>query len=287
MKTRIIDIGGPVHVADFGGSGPPLVLVHGLGSSHTLWIPVGPALAERRRVLAPDLLGFGRTPPAGRPTSIEGNVALLARFLDEEVREPAVVVGSSMGGLIALLTAAARPRAVSRLVLVGPALPRPPGAPVDRVVAALFASYMVPGLGELVVRRRIAKVGPEKALRDMLRLCGVDPARVPPAAWEASLALAHERLGFPWANSAFLGAARSLVLTILRRERVYDIIRGLSPPTLMIHGTADRLVSPAATAAVARLRPDWHLEVLEGVGHVPQLQVPERWLEIVSRWLER
>lgn len=285
MKTRMIDIGGPVHLVDFGGSGPPVVLVHGLGASHTSWMAVGPSLAERRRVLALDLIGFGRTPLGGRPPTIEANIDLLARFLEREVREPAVLIGNSMGGLLSVLTAAAHPRAVSGLVLVGAALPHPRGAPMDRVVATLFAMYMIPGVGELVLRRRMAKVGPEKMLRDTLRLCGVEPARMLPAVWEASLALAHERRRLGGADEAFLGAARSLVRTNLRRDRVHAAIRGVAAPTLLIQGTADRLVPAAVAMAAARLRPDWRLEVMEGVGHVPQLEVPERWVELVSGWL--
>lgn len=287
MKTRVIDIGGPVHVADFGGSGPPLVLVHGLGASHTSWMAVGPALAERRRVLALDLIGFGRTPLGGRPPTIEANVDLLARFLDQEVREPAVLIGNSMGGLLSVLTAAAHPRAVKGLVLVCPALPHPRGASMDRRVATLFAIYMIPGLGELFLRRRMAQVGPEQMLRDTLRLCGVDPARVLPAAWEASVALAHERRRLGGADEAFLGAARSLMRTNLRRGRVHDALRGIAAPGLLIQGSVDRLVPAATTVAAARLRPDWRLEVMEGVGHVPQLEVPERWVELVNGWLER
>jgi pimeloyl-ACP methyl ester carboxylesterase len=287
MKTRTLDLDGPMHLADFGGSGPPLVLIHGLGASHTSWMAVAPTLSSRRRVLAPDLLGFGRTPLAGRPASIEANIALLARFLEREVREPAVLVGNSMGGLVSVLTAAAHPRAVSGLVLVCPALPRPSGAPVDRLVAMLFATYMIPGLGELFLRRRMTQVGPEKVLRDTLRLCGVDPEHMLPEALRASVDLAHERRGYPWADAAFLGSARSLIRTNLRRDRIYDLIRRLPAPALLIQGSADRLVPLASTAAAARLRPDWQLEVLEGVGHVPQLQVPERWVEIVARWLDR
>ena len=64
MRSRTVDLGGPVHFADFGGSGPTMVLVHGLGGSHLNWLAVGPALAARARVLAPDLAGFGRTPLA-------------------------------------------------------------------------------------------------------------------------------------------------------------------------------------------------------------------------------
>src|SRR5262245_36769441 len=70
LDSRVADVGGPVHFIDFGGSGPPMVLVHGLGGSAVNWLAVGPALAQRARVVALDLPGFGRTPPAGRSTRL-------------------------------------------------------------------------------------------------------------------------------------------------------------------------------------------------------------------------
>lgn len=286
MKTRYVDLAGPVHVADFGGAGSPVVLVHGLGGNHTNWMAVGPALAERRRTLAPDLLGFGRTPLSGRPPTIEGHVDVLIRFLESEVREPAVVVGNSMGGLVSLLAAERRPDLVSRLILVGPALPRPLSVPLDRTVGTMFGIYMIPGVAELLVRRRMAKVGPEKVLRDTMRLCGLDPKTAPKEAWDAAVALAHERRTYEWSDRAFLSSARSLIRTNLRGRRVLAALRGLRMPGLFIQGDADRLVPIAATVAVAKHRSDWHLEVLQGVGHVPQLQVPDRWVEIVHRFLD-
>ena len=63
MEQRVIDLGGPVHYLDFGGAGSPMVLVHGLGGSAINWQSVGSLLAERHRVVALDLPGFGRTPP--------------------------------------------------------------------------------------------------------------------------------------------------------------------------------------------------------------------------------
>ena len=111
MKTRFIDLGGPVHVADFGGEGPPIVLLHGLGASHTGWMPVGPGLARRGRVIAPDLIGFGRTPLDGRRSTIQANVDLVSRLLDRELagEGPVTVVGNSMGGMVSVMLAAARP----------------------------------------------------------------------------------------------------------------------------------------------------------------------------------
>lgn len=288
MKTRFIDLGGPVHVADFGGEGPPIVLLHGLGASHTGWMPVGPGLARRGRVIAPDLIGFGRTPLGGRRSTIEANVELVSRLLDREIagEGPVTVVGNSMGGMVSVMLAAARPDRVARLVLVAPALPRPLGAPLDMKVAAAFTVYMIPGAGELMMRRRLAAVGPERVLRDTLELCGVDPDRIMPEAWEASLALAHERSKHTWTADAFIGAARSLVHTALRRDRVEEAIRTLRAPALLTHGTRDRLVPIVVSEAAARLRSDWRVERMEGLGHVPQLEAPERWLDAVTRWLD-
>lgn len=285
MDTRIVDLGGPIHVADFGGEGHTILLLHGLGASHTSWMPVGPALARRGRVLAPDLIGFGRTPLAGRRSSIEANVEAMSRLLDRETEGPVTVVGNSMGGMVSVLLAAARPDRVSRLVLVAPALPRPRGAPLDLSVAAMFTLYMIPGAGELVMRRRLRTAGPERVLRDTLTLCGVDPERMMPEAWEASLSIARERAKLSWPPDAFLGAARSLVHTLRRRGRIEEAIRRLRAPALLTHGTLDRLVPLVVSEAAARLRRDWQVEPMEGIGHVPQIQAPERWLAAVNRWL--
>src|SRR5438309_10616497 len=99
MRSRTVDLGGPVHFADFGGSGPTMVLVHGLGGSHLNWLAVGPALAAWARAPAPDLAGTGRTPPAGRSAHVRANAQLLARFTAAVAVVPATLHGDSMGGL--------------------------------------------------------------------------------------------------------------------------------------------------------------------------------------------
>jgi glycerol-3-phosphate dehydrogenase len=99
--------------------------------------------------------------------------------------------------------------------------------------------------------------------------------------------LARERLArMPWANRAFLDAARS-TLKVLRRRTAYDaMVDRIAAPTLVIQGERDRLVSLAASRALARRRPDWTLEALEDIGHVPQLENPGLFAERVERWLD-
>jgi pimeloyl-ACP methyl ester carboxylesterase len=270
LESRFVDLEGPVHFIDFGGTGPTMVLVHGLGGSHENWLTAGPGLAAHARVLALDLAGFGRTPLAGRSARVRGNQRLLGRFLDELVGEPAVLVGNSMGGMIALLEAADHPERVAGLVLVDPAVPRPRGARMDREGLLVLVSATIPGLGERLVARRRARGGAAVA--------GAEPG--PEAVTSA------ERVVFSWPDAAFLQAMRSLVTTLIWPRRYLALIRQVQAPTLVVHGAADRLVPLAAVQALARSRPEWTLRVLDGAGHVPQLEAPGRFVEVVGAWLD-
>lgn len=287
MRSLMIDLDGPLHVADFAGEGPALVLVHGLGGSHANWLPAGPLLAERARVVAPDLPGFGRSPFEGRSASVAASTDLLARFVEAEIGRPAVLVGNSMGAVISLATATRHPESVAGLVLVDPALPRARGAGIDPLVAASFAAYAVPGVGEMFMRRRAARLGAEGLVRETLALCCADPARVPPEIVAELVTLGRERIdAMPWANAAFLGAARSLVRTLAWRRRFGAVVDSVTAPTLIVHGARDRLVPLAAVRALARTRPDWLLQVYPDVGHVPQLEVPRQFVASVLGWLD-
>jgi glycerol-3-phosphate dehydrogenase len=285
MRLDTIDAEGPVHFADFGGTGPRLVLVHGLGGSHANWLAVGPGLAAHARVVAPDLPGFGKTPAAGRSAQVPANRECLHRFL-AAVGRPAILVGNSMGGLIAMMEAALHPENVSALVLVAPAQPSPPGTRIDREILLAFALYSIPLVGEWYLRHRAARLGPEGFVREVLRLLCVDPSRVPPEVRAAHVALAAERLAnMPGSDRAFLEAARSL-LAILRRRRSFEEMVGrITAPTLLIQGTRDRLVPFTASRALAARRQDWAFEVFEDTGHVPQLESSARFVAVVERWI--
>lgn len=286
---RTIDVGGaPVNIVDFGGRGAPIVLVHGLGGSATNWLAVGPRLAGLGHTIALDLVGFGRTPPAGRRANLAANRELLHAVLTTVVGAPAMLVGNSMGGAISLMEAAAAPAAVSRLVLVAAAQPAPPGTRVDREVLAAFALYSVPWIGEWYMKRRATRLGAEGLVREMMGLCCADPASVAPELIRAHVDIAAERLArMPWANEVFLAAARSVVGSLRQRRKWESMAASVAAPTLVIHGTLDRLVPLAASQRLAQLRPDWTLDVYPGVGHVPMLETPGRFIDSVTRWLER
>jgi pimeloyl-ACP methyl ester carboxylesterase len=284
VLRRFADVDGPVHYADFGGEGRPIVLVHGLGGSHLNWLLVAPRLAAHGRVLALDLAGHGRTPSLRR-ARVGANRRLLDGFIRTVAGGPAVLVGNSMGGYLALAEAAAAPELVRALVLVDAAVPLARGGPPDGHVAALFAGLSLPLVGEALMLARWWR-GPERSLRGLLALCGIDPARVDPDAFEAHLALAEERHGLRRAAARdFLAAQRSLMGRLVRRRRFFRMVASISAPTLILQGDRDRLVRVAAARALAAARPDWRLEVLDGLGHVPQLEDPERFLALVEPWI--
>ncbi|MCZ2848558.1 alpha/beta fold hydrolase [Modestobacter sp. VKM Ac-2978] len=287
-ESSTVDLGGPVHMVDHGGrsDGPTVVLVHGLGGSHLNWDLFAPLLTPHARVLSLDLPGFGRSEPGRRQATVHGNVLVLDRFLRDVAGGPAVLVGNSMGGMISILETAAAPELVRGLVLLDPALPGPRRA-LDPLVALTFAAYALPGVGEQTLRARRRRTGARAQVLDMLRLCGVDPAGVPASLVDRSVALVEQRQDVAGMDRAFLTAARSLLRVQADPRRYRRAMAAISVPVLLVHGERDRLVPVANARDVAHRHPDWRYVELPGVGHVPQLQVPERLADDVVPWLQQ
>ena len=285
-QSRTVDLVGPVHYVDFGGTddGQTVVLVHGLGGSHLNWDLLAPLLVPHARVLALDLPGFGRSEPAGRRTTVEANVEVLDRFVAEVAGAPAVLVGNSMGGMLSILAAARAPDAVRALALLDPAIPGPRRA-LDPLVAATFAAYAVPLLGERVLWWRRSRQTPLRRVREVLRLCGVDPDALPAEVIDRSVTLIEERQDVEGMDRAFLMAARSLVRQLVDPRGYRAAMASLDVPVLLLQGNRDRLVPVEAARDVARRHPAWRYVELPGVGHVPQLQVPERVAAELLGWL--
>jgi pimeloyl-ACP methyl ester carboxylesterase len=286
-ESRTVDLGGPVHYVDFGGpeDGPTVVLVHGLGGSHLNWDLLAPLLRSSTRVLALDLPGFGRSEPGDRRSTVHDNVVVLDRFLTEVAGTPAVLVGNSMGGMISILETARSPERVSGLVLLDAALPGPRRA-LDPLVALMFAIYSVPLLGERFMALRRRRSTPLRQVRDMLRLCGVDPDALPAEMVDRSVALIAAREDVPGMDKAFIAAARSLVLLLADPRRYRQAMAAIAVPVLMVQGDRDRLVPVEAARDIAARHPDWRYVELAGVGHVPQLQVPDRTAGEILAWLD-
>jgi pimeloyl-ACP methyl ester carboxylesterase len=284
VRHRIADLEGPVHYLDFGGSGEPLLMVHGLGGNALNWMAVGPRVAESYRALAIDLAGFGQTPLFDRSAAVGANAALVHEFIERVIGQPAVLMGNSMGGHITILEAAAHPQTVKAAILVDPAIPGVHVRRPEPAMLGVMAALSIPGLAQNLLGRRARALGPEGLVRQALALVCADPSRVDPAVVEAHVRLTRERehLG-PQNDRAFLQASRSIGLR-MADPRFWSRVAQVRAPTLLVHGGLDRLIPVAAAKELARRRPDWRLEVLDGVGHVPMMEAPERFMDTVDAW---
>ncbi len=299
-RGYITQFDGPVHWIEFGqdpkptanstansarNSDAPIVFVHGLGGSHLNWCLIGPQLAAGRRAVALDLHGFGLTPGTRGNATVHANQQLLDRFMREVTGTPVILAGSSMGGLISLLQTAAAPDTVQGLVLVDPALPLPIQAP-DWPVTGQFLLQAVPGLGAAYARKMQSRP-PQLAVQRLIELCFADPSRADPTMLTASIALASRRQAIPARDEAFLAASRSLMLVTGRRRRYWEMMAAVRVPVLLIGGDADRLVPVAAVRQAGARQPDWDTVIMAGVGHTPQLEVPDLVVSTVRGWLDR
>ena len=287
-RSYVTDLDGPVHWVDFGTPSdlPPIVFVHGLGGSHLNWGLVAPALSANRRAVAIDLHGHGMTAGTKRNATVHENQRLLDRFIREVVGGPVVLVGNSMGGMVSVLQTHRNPDTVAGVVLVDPAMPAPSRRP-DPKVAGQFLVYALPGIGELTMRRMRARLSPAESVQRIINLCFADPSRANPDMLAAAEDLVRARDSMPGVEVAFMAAARSLMRVLLRREEYAAMMSGIDVPVLLMNGEADRLVPVAAAHIAARANPSWEAVFLPGVGHTPQLEVPDIFVETVDAWLAR
>lgn len=139
-----------LHIATDVGSGPVVILVHGIASSSVTFYELVPLLQKTHRVISVDILGFGESPaPVGCEYRLEDHVeALAATIRSLRLREPFILVGHSLGSLISSRYAAInhdrafRPSPVSRLVLVGPPVYLAPSEIGDMRVRARVSAYL-------------------------------------------------------------------------------------------------------------------------------------------------
>ncbi len=284
MRHKTADLDGPIHYLDFGGTGRPLVMVHGLGGSSLNWMAVGPEIANSYHAIALDLAGFGQTPLFQRSAAVGGNAELVHEFIEKVIGEPVAIMGNSMGGHIAVLEAAAHPAWVNEMILVDPAIPGVHVTRPEPTRLGVMAALTVPGLAEILLARRVRVLGPAGLVHETLAIVCADPSRVPPEVVEAHVRLTSERDKLGRQNGrAFLQASRSIGLR-MADPRFWLQVTRVRAPTLVIHGSLDRLIPLEAARELARRRPDWTLDVLEGVGHVPMMEAPDLFMAALNAW---
>lgn len=250
----------PLLAAEVSGRGKAVVLLHGQPGSAADWAAVAALLSPEHTVVVPDRPGYGAT--GGRAVGFAGNAAALARLLRSLQLPSAVFVGHSWAGGAALKMATDFPAMVDGLVLVAPVSPQDGLGRLDRLLARRFlgtalaavtlstaGSFLAWGPGRALARRKLTG-------RPRDQLAQTARALRRPATW-----------------SSFATEQRALLHEL---PRMATDLGHISVPTVVVTGTADRVVAPASSRRLARSISGALLYEVPGGGHLlPQSQPAE------------
>ena len=255
------------------GSGPPLLLLHGLLGYSFSWRFALPVLAEKATVYAVDMPGAGFSDRPSRANgSFRAHAERLLRFLDSIGVDSCDLLGTSHGGAIAMRAAALAPERVRSLILVAPVNP---WSAHGRRLAPFLSSGPVswlllrcePGLG--IIHATLLR-----------RLYG-DPRRIP----RGTLAGYSAAFRIPGTLNYGLGVVRSWNRDLADLESAMPRIANI--PTLLLWGSKDTAVSPDSADELRQVFKHCEVETFDGVGHLPYEEVPERFNSSVIRFLSK
>jgi pimeloyl-ACP methyl ester carboxylesterase len=275
---RFRDIHGYWRAFRMAGSGPPLLLIHGIGDSSETWLKVIPELARRHTVIAPDLLGHGESAKPRADYAVAAYACGMRDLLSVLDVDRVTVVGHSLGGGIAMQFAYQFPERCERLVLVGSGGIGQEVHPLLRIAAAPGAEIGLSVAASAPVRAAMRLAAPVLRSTGLMRL-GPDFGYV----LERYRALRPKT-----ARQAFLRTLRAgvdvrgQVITMLDRCYLAEAL-----PTLIVWGRRDGVI-PLRHAHVARdAIPDSRLEIFDRAGHFPHRDEPERFVAVVEDFLAR
>jgi pimeloyl-ACP methyl ester carboxylesterase len=283
MERYTIDIDDPVSILDYGGEGPLIVCVHGLEGSAYNWALIAPRLTKTHRVIAPDLSGFGHTPPLDGGSGVERNAELVKDVI-EYFGDDAMLIGNSMGGLISILAAELYPQQVNSLVLIDPAAPVFSWTTINFHAAARLSVPLIPWLGGKLIDTFRDQITVDEGVVEALTFVTAHPESLDPEVWEHATEIAALRRTQPWATNALVEGMTSIAPYVLTKKKFGELIHKVTQPTLLVHGTEDQLVRVPAARWIGRQRPDWTVVLFEGIGHVPMLEIPDRLLDVFDTW---
>lgn len=261
--TPFLDVEGTRLAYDEAGAGSPLVLVHAAIADRRMWDPVMPLLADAFRVIRYDARGFGDSPAADGSFAHWRDLAALLRALDAA---PARMIGVSMGGATVLALGLEEPELIDRMVVVAP------GIGSSEPSAAMIAFW---DAEDSALERGDLDEATEVNLRTWLDGPMRTPSEVDPAL--RSSVFGMQRRAFEIANPASEEERPATPL----RSRLFSI----AAPMLVMVGELDQADSQAASEAVAAEAADAQFVSMPRVAHLPPLEAPERFVELVRPFL--
>jgi len=256
------------------GTGPDVLLLHGLGGTKASFLDTAAALSQDHRIHALDFPGFGSSSkPTTAPYSARYFAETVVDVLDALEIERAHLVGNSMGGRVAIEVGLRNPERVGALGLLCPAVAfvRRGYHPVVRMLR--------PEFGLLPHRFRRSTVAAQ--FWSMF----ADRDQVDPAVADIAVDEFQRIYGSAAARYAFLSSARNIYLDRpFGRGGFYPRLAELEPPALFLWGSADRLVPAGFRRHVAEWLPQAEQIVISGCGHVPQVERPEQTNGLLRRF---
>ena len=258
------------------GSGPVIVLVHGITSTSATWERVMPYLAERYTVIAPDLLGHGESAKPRGDYSLGAFASGIRDLLVALGHDRATFVGHSLGGGVAMQLAYQFPERCDRLVLVS-------SGGLGREVSPLLRAASLPG-SELVLPLLASA-----RLLDAGRLLGRGLERLGLKAGTeiAEMARGHASLSDRETRAAFLHTLRAIVDPGGQRVSANDrLYLAENIPFLLIWGERDSIIPVVHAHSAHKLVPSSRLEIFPDAGHFPQLDEPQAFLDVLIDFME-
>ena len=258
------------------GSGPAIVLVHGITSTSATWERVMPYLAARFTVIAPDLLGHGQSAKPRGDYSLGAYASGVRDLMVSLGHDSATFVGHSLGGGVAMQLAYQFPERCERLVLVD-------SGGLGREVNFLLRAATLP-LSEVVLpvlaSRHILDAG-----RTVSRLFGRLGIRAGTDVGE--LAKGHASLADAEARAAFVHTLRTIVDPGGQRVNASDrLYLAQNVPFMLVWGERDRIIPVEHGRHAHELVPSSRLEVFENAGHFPHVDDPQRFLDVLLDFID-
>jgi pimeloyl-ACP methyl ester carboxylesterase len=276
-RMAVID-GEQIFVRDTPATRPdaePALYVHGLGGSSHNWTDLSGLLADRLDGQAIDLPGFGRSEPTKQYT-LKAFADRMVRFIEVGGRGPVHLFGNSLGGAVVIRVAGLRPDLVRTLTLVSPAMPfLDPRRSLQGPVVPLLALPRA----DLLAAWMMGRLAPEEMAEQVIAACFNDVTRVSEQRRREAIEEIRVRYEATHYADAYVRSLRGLVSSFLRAylpgaNSMWKIAAQITAPTLVIGGRQDRLVDIRVAPQVAKAIPDSRLLILDGVGHVAQMEVP-------------
>jgi pimeloyl-ACP methyl ester carboxylesterase len=258
------------------GSGPPVVLIHGMVNSSLHWESVALRLADAYTVIAPDLIGHGDSATPRGDYSLGAHAASIRDLLAAIGIDRATIVGHSLGGGVAMQFFYQFPQRTERLVLVS-------SGGLGREVSPLLRSAALPGASSL-----LALVA-HRFLLSTLRRTGerLQARGSGKGVYLRAIARALQPLEKPGARRAFLQTLRSVIDVKGQRVSAIDRLYLLSSmPTLIVWGKRDNTIPLSHGRAAHEAAPGSRFEVLPGVAHFPNLEDPQGLAAVLRDFLE-